>query len=237
MPSSNISPSTTNSTPKGDVGLQTSSNKGLQNGCGDPSHAATSCDKPSTPLYQQHMPTGIPSFCDTKPCSPLNFSPPHWCPPCNCPECSQQWMTKKQQPKMCKQYAAGYYDWKAKEITDAMSTAIRNRWKKKSQKKREDLLLVADPNMYPHQWCEARFTEELLRHEAWRWKEFPNACLVPYISLEALKSDPSKFLNLLFNRVFFFLQVDGPPLILLECSFSGKVMLSINYSGLRIAFT
>jgi len=57
--------------------------------------------------------------------------------------------------------------------------------------------------MYPHKWCEGRFKEELLGHAAMKWKDFETTCLAPYISLEALKTDPSKFLGLLFARVSF----------------------------------
>jgi len=64
-------------------------------------------------------------------------------------------------------------------------------------------LLKIDSEMYPHKWCEGRFEDELLGHAAMKWKDFEIACLVPYISLEALKTDPSKFLGLLFARVSF----------------------------------
>jgi hypothetical protein len=95
--------------------------------------------------------------------------------------------------------------------------SILKRWKKSAQE-RKALLLQVDPKMYPHDWSEAHFARE--DHQSQMKKElepekyfdnssglvrrpYENVCLLPYVNVEALKKDPLRFLNLLYNRVKF----------------------------------
>lgn len=75
---------------------------------------------------------------------------------------------------------------------------ITNRWRKKSRDKREACLLQADPTMYPQQWFLPRLTYEFPHWTTAR--AFRKTWLAPYINLEALKSDPARFLSILHNR-------------------------------------
>lgn len=81
-----------------------------------------------------------------------------------------------------------------------------SRWKKKNRDKRKAILLKADPNMYPKKWFVPRYANELLKTgngDLDVWRKYPKGYLLPYINVEELQNDPSKFLSLLLNRVSF----------------------------------
>jgi hypothetical protein len=107
-----------------------------------------------------------------------------------------------------------------REQCEANGNTILKRWKKKSSEKRKALLLEVDPIMYPYQWSDIRFTGEFNRtpeeKEAKRsglptpnidatqglaMRPFRNVCLLPYLNLESLKSDPARLLTMLYNRI------------------------------------
>jgi hypothetical protein len=109
-----------------------------------------------------------------------------------------------------------------REQCEKNGNVIIKRWKKRSGEKRKALLLEVDPHMYPHQWADIRFYEEFANSPEQRAmhlsglldqdpdatqgrarRPFRTVCLLPYLSLESLKNDPAKLLNLLYNRVQF----------------------------------
>lgn len=92
---------------------------------------------------------------------------------------------------------------------------IMKRWRKRTQAKRAAILLEVDSTMYPNQWCSGYFDDSFrlsalamlasgqFDPDVTRGRErrpYRNACLLPYINVEALKEDPARFLNLLHNR-------------------------------------
>ncbi|TVY92897.1 hypothetical protein LAWI1_G005034 [Lachnellula willkommii] len=91
---------------------------------------------------------------------------------------------------------------------------IMKRWKK-SALKRKNYMLQVDPNIYPHQWCDAYFVHDFylkaierpategIEYDFTQGRErrsHPNVCLLPYINLEGLMDEPARFLSLLYNR-------------------------------------
>ncbi|TVY82305.1 hypothetical protein LSUE1_G002243 [Lachnellula suecica] len=108
-----------------------------------------------------------------------------------------------------------------REQCDANGHTIIKRWKKKSNEKRNVLLLEVDPSMYPYQWSDMRFLAEYGNRpdhlealnsglntvedpdntEGHARRAFRDVCLLPYVNLESLKNDPAKLLSLLYNRV------------------------------------
>jgi hypothetical protein len=96
--------------------------------------------------------------------------------------------------------------------------SILKRWKKKGAEGRKALLLQINPQMYPHNWAEARFDiayAQLAMKEAVLIRDnydisagaerrpYRNVCLLPYVNLEALKHDPSRLLNILYSWVMY----------------------------------
>jgi hypothetical protein len=156
--------------------------------------------------------------------------------PCECTECQQQFLTGNVQlRKTGYNYTSGLSDSEAHLKATALSERIAQdyqflqtvwpdnkrsivkRWKKRSQDKRELLLLKVDPNMYPYNWSETYFYSELTEHVRREYydegkeqftitgaqvrRQHRNICLLPYVNLELLKSNSANFLNLLFNRI------------------------------------
>ncbi|MCJ1479573.1 hypothetical protein MMC13_008259 [Lambiella insularis] len=74
---------------------------------------------------------------------------------------------------------------------------IMKRWKKKSPEKREACLLLADPSMYPRKWFHIDQKHNLERGKNRR------SWLLPYVNLETLKADASRFLALLHIRTHY----------------------------------
>lgn len=91
-----------------------------------------------------------------------------------------------------------------RSVCDSYGDVIMSRWKKKNRDKREAILLKADPDMYPKKWFIPRYAYDLILNPNREWPEWRKPIkgyLLPYVNIEELKSDPSKFLGLLFNRV------------------------------------
>jgi hypothetical protein len=94
---------------------------------------------------------------------------------------------------------------------------ILTTWKNNSRAEREKLLLQVDPDIYRKQWCDAYFDAEWMKEfenardhpkdegfdltRGRNRRQYRNACLLPYINLEALSTDPTKFPSLIYNRV------------------------------------
>lgn len=68
-----------------------------------------------------------------------------------------------------------------------------------SREKRKACLLQADPAMYPQNWFHANISYQNLYIEEAR--EYRASWLLPYINLESLTAESSRFLGLLHNRV------------------------------------
>lgn len=81
--------------------------------------------------------------------------------------------------------------------------AIVSRWKKKSRDKRVDCLKKADPKLFEREWFAALFSTQQLGGSAGQIdaRNYRKEILLDYLNIDALKSDPARFLGLLENRV------------------------------------
>ena len=76
---------------------------------------------------------------------------------------------------------------------------ILSRWKKKSRDKREACLLAADPGLFPDPWFHRVVNDSVM---PWLEKRsLRSSWLLPYLSVETLKTCHTAFLCLLDNRV------------------------------------
>ncbi|KAG4438579.1 hypothetical protein IFR05_005954 [Cadophora sp. M221] len=95
--------------------------------------------------------------------------------------------------------------------------SILKRWKKKSKSERTNLLKLAMPNIFSNQWCDSLLHAEYMQavevesrkyggmvdtdFTKGRYKrKYRERFLLPYVNLEALTTDPTKLLNLLYCR-------------------------------------
>lgn len=80
-------------------------------------------------------------------------------------------------------------------------SGITKRWKKKSLKNREELLKSIDPEMYVRKWHEGHISYEARYGSVMtELRKYQNIQLLPYMSLENLKEDPSRLIKLLQLR-------------------------------------
>ncbi|OCL11600.1 hypothetical protein AOQ84DRAFT_268717, partial [Glonium stellatum] len=140
-------------------------------------------------------------------------------PPCECIDCLDQFYDSREQKMPQFAYTRKVSDVEAKKILgdfvagicsdrqflqkqcNLYGDIIMNRWKRKTQGKREACLLRVDPDLYQHQWFIPRYTNT--RHH---WKEsrkFRNSFLLPNLNVPVLKNNPSTFLALLHYRTFY----------------------------------
>lgn len=78
--------------------------------------------------------------------------------------------------------------------------------------------VIVDPNIYPHQWCDAYFVHDFYFEgikqitpegidcdftQGGERRRHANVCLLPYINLEGLMNEPARFLSLLYNRTHY----------------------------------
>jgi len=78
--------------------------------------------------------------------------------------------------------------------------------------------VIVNPNIYPHQWCDAYFARdyhlEAIKLSAigvipydftpgGARRSHKNVCLLPYLNLEGLMNEPARFLSLLYNRTHY----------------------------------
>ncbi|CAG8950578.1 hypothetical protein HYFRA_00002787 [Hymenoscyphus fraxineus] len=79
---------------------------------------------------------------------------------------------------------------------------IASRWKKKSRDKRVGYLTTADPNLFEKQWFAPMFTnKELGRPTQFDARKYRQIILLDYLTIDGLKSDPTRLLGLLQNRI------------------------------------
>jgi hypothetical protein len=152
---------------------------------------------------------------------PPQLSP---CSCLDCPECSKQYRTfEEQKEDVALTYEECVSSSKAAEIAinfarqiekdrEYISTqlaikgvGIVKKWKGKSIKSRELLLRKVNPAMYDKNWCEGHFAYEFrYSHYGVQMRmdqeKYRNICLLPYISVESLKANPSRLMRLLYNR-------------------------------------
>ncbi len=140
-------------------------------------------------------------------------------PPCTCTECTQQYRTVDEQHTWLYVYKGAISNEKAHAVCAEMTQSINanraflqreltlrgsgiaKRWKKKTWKNREGLLASVDPDMYERKWHEGHIGYET-RYDNWlvEARKHQNIHLLPYMSLENLKEDPSRLIKLLQLR-------------------------------------
>ncbi|KAE8446320.1 hypothetical protein EG329_012067 [Mollisiaceae sp. DMI_Dod_QoI] len=140
-------------------------------------------------------------------------------PPCVYDECMQQYRTMKEQESaewayhqaidkkeaadVCKKMVLAINDSRSylQQQLAANGTIISKRWKKKTLKNREALLKSVDPGMHEKKWHEGHFAyENRYGNYAKEAREHRNIHLLPYMSLENLKEEPSRVIKLLHYR-------------------------------------
>ena len=137
-------------------------------------------------------------------------------PPCECIECSQQYRNSKAQLWHNNNYAGSQSDSDAQDLLTAHVTHIRkdqeylrdalfkhgntivSRWKKKSISKRVDCLVKALPTLEARRWAILDYHYQIPASK--RMEHIRNAYLLPYLSLDDLKTNPMRLLSLLHYR-------------------------------------
>ncbi|MCJ1382619.1 hypothetical protein MMC17_005732 [Xylographa soralifera] len=136
---------------------------------------------------------------------------------CDCGVCRQQYRTKSEQGNSLFAYKKFLSNSEASQISSdyvrsiekdrehitrlcaSHGNTILGRWKKKSRDKRQDILLKADSTMYQYQWSQPRLSLQCKQLEELR--RYRNAWLLPYINVEALRTDPARLLSIVHNRI------------------------------------
>ncbi|MCJ1241963.1 hypothetical protein MMC14_009970 [Varicellaria rhodocarpa] len=143
-------------------------------------------------------------------------------PPCKCVVCQHSFYQPTQQFNPVFSYRgrisdadaqriAAQYVQNARQDREYLSQqlashadVILNRWKKKSMDKRGALLVNTIPELYGQQWFPARYT---YTPEARKWKSRDKTrrsqLLLPWLSLEVLKTSPAVLFSLLHNRTLY----------------------------------
>lgn len=137
-------------------------------------------------------------------------------PPCECIECSQQYRNSRAQLWHNNNYAGSQSDSDAQDLLTAHVTHIRkdqeylrdaifkhgntivSRWKKKSISKRVDCLVKALPTLEARRWAILDYHYQIPASK--RMENIRNAYLLPYLSLDDLKTNPMRLLSLLHYR-------------------------------------
>jgi hypothetical protein len=144
-------------------------------------------------------------------------------PPCECVDCQNQFYMTEEQKQDRFSYKTQVSDVEVREILKDYISRIRNdreflqkqcevygdrilsRWKKKSQEQRAACLLHAEPDLYPHQWFIPRYTNT---SPCWKdARKYRKSFLLPYLSVELLKTNPVVFFDLLHNRTLYPLEI------------------------------
>ncbi|KAF2670698.1 hypothetical protein BT63DRAFT_354576, partial [Microthyrium microscopicum] len=145
---------------------------------------------------------------------------PAYKPPCSCPDCDSYWYTYQEQHTDRYCYVDQVTNAQAQKIISTHIEQIKadrqtlvdrcalhgdriiTRWKKKSRDQRASCLIQAEPDLYPQQWFLPRYT-----NTDPHWKEVRQYhrfhMLLPYLSVELLKSSPMVLFGLLHNRTAF----------------------------------
>ena len=143
-------------------------------------------------------------------------------PPCNCAECQHSFYQFPELFNPVFSYRRRISDAAAQRIAikyvqdvrqdreylsqqlEFHADAILNRWKKKSMDQRRTLLVNTIPELYEHRWLLARYanTPEARKWES-RDKTRRSQLLLPWLSLEVLKTSPAVLFSLLHNRTVY----------------------------------
>ena len=83
------------------------------------------------------------------------------------------------------------------DLCDKFGNTIVSRWRKKSQNKREALLLLADPTIEKESWFGLRIEGEV--HTWQEIRERRKSSLLPYLSTATMKANPSVLCGLLHH--------------------------------------
>lgn len=172
-----------------------------------------------------HLPIRVPRTEDNGPTHVLTHAP--FCPPpCECPDCQNGFYTSQEQGIDRYGYKKRLSEGEAKRILRGHiaqaeedreylreqcgkhGDRIMSRWKKRSRDKREAWLLKAKPDLEMHRWFIPRYT-----NTDPHWKDarrLRDTFLLPYLSVDLLKMDPSVFLCLLYNRTHYTAEMWAP---------------------------
>ncbi|KAF2503019.1 hypothetical protein BU16DRAFT_576900 [Lophium mytilinum] len=147
-------------------------------------------------------------------------------PPCDCLDCQEFWYTREEQSvdrqayetrvaaeevkKMISHYQTQIFEDRKylQEVCASHGDTILSRWKKRSRDKREAWILKANPTLCEHKWFTFRY---MANFPSWKeGRRERKTFLLPYLSVEGLKSDPALFLSLLHNRAHYHPQEWAP---------------------------
>ncbi|KAI5198507.1 hypothetical protein AUEXF2481DRAFT_33212 [Aureobasidium subglaciale EXF-2481] len=138
--------------------------------------------------------------------------------PCECASCRQQFVPPELQKAFCHKYENMVRPQEAEvslakfvsqinidrahlaELCSIFGNTILSRWRKKSRDKREALLIQADPTMEKKAWYRLRFDAEEISGPTAR-QQHRNNWLLPYMSVEIMKSSPNILFGLVQNRI------------------------------------
>lgn len=133
--------------------------------------------------------------------------------PCECAECANQYRTISAQKNLTLAYEKSITNEEATAICGKLigriikdrlyvqqqlalhGMSITKRWKKRTLKNRETLLKPVDPNLYERKWHEQWISYESRYGNWWeesRKEKYSNIYLLPYLSVENLKENPSR---------------------------------------------
>ena len=143
-------------------------------------------------------------------------------PPCECVDCQNGFYLIQEQCNPQLSYRGKLSDHDAQRIAAAHvqdteqdrtyllqrqashADTILNRWKKKSVEKRRALLVSCIPELYEHRWLLPRYSNTP-ESKQWKSRTRGRRCqlLLPWLSLEVLKTNPVVLLALLHYRTVY----------------------------------
>ncbi|MCJ1250205.1 hypothetical protein MMC30_007431 [Trapelia coarctata] len=142
--------------------------------------------------------------------------------PCDCVDCQNGYYLPQEQQSTLFSYRGRVSDSDARRIAASHVQAaqqdrdylrqrlashgdnIINRWKKKSVDKRQAMLMEAVPELYEHRWLILRYCSTPV-NKRWdcRNQVSRSQFLLPWLSLEVLKTNPAVLYGLLHNRTAY----------------------------------
>ena len=151
-----------------------------------------------------------------------NLDPSIYPPPCDCDDCQNGFYLIQEQYSPQFSYRGSLADRDAQRIAAAHvqdaqqerayllqrlashADTILSRWKKKSGEKRQALLVSSVPELYQHRWLLPQYsnTPESKRWDS-RTRDRRCQLLLPWLSLEVLKTNPAVLLALLHYRTVY----------------------------------
>ena len=137
--------------------------------------------------------------------------------PCECVNCNWQFLAMRQQdydryrymttvaPAVAETSLANFINQIHTDraylagLCETHGNTILSRWKKKSQNKREALLLLADPSIEKEPWFRLRIEGDITTWQELR--KHRKSWLLPHMNIATMKANPSVLLGLLHHRV------------------------------------